>query len=231
MWHNRVPNTAVRGRNTQTLQSRRYVPVRRSWFCNISERRTPRCSLSLPVCCNPAAAEWMCVPLSAPESVIVFQGERQIKRGQLAWVKTERYCTSPRLLYEIIVKGDKLSPSFSAQCSLSLQTLISQKSKTLKSIVLWIQYRKYYQSLQTSKDRSFLSSRFLFSYLQGWRSREHWWPAAAGRGCWRTGFQVWAWWPRYGDTAWCPRCCRPETGSCRHHCRAEQGWELVEDWE
>lgn len=118
----------------------------------------------------------------------------------------------------------KLLQSFTAK-----RTLMAQKSKTFKSISLWIQYRKYYPALHTSKDGWFLSSRVFFgafSYLQGWRSREHCWPAAAGRGCWTTGFQGWAWWPRCGGTAWCPRCCRPETGPFRHRCRAEQGWSV-----
>lgn len=36
-------------------------------------------SLSLSVCCEPAAAQWVCVLLSAQVRIIVFQGEWQIK--------------------------------------------------------------------------------------------------------------------------------------------------------
>lgn len=59
------------------------------------------------------------------------------------------------------------------------------------------------------------------SYQLGWRSPGCWRPAAAGRGCWMTGSQGWAWWPRCGDTAWCPQCYRPETEAGRRRCTDE----------
>lgn len=181
----------------------------------------------------------VCVPLSAPERAIVFQGERQIKEDSCCTVCENRtllhftkaalrdYSQGWQFVSELLCSPyGTLLQSFAAK-----MTLMAPKSKTFKSIVNTAQ--KILPST-ISKEGPFLSLHFpfgVFSHLQGWRSREHWRLAAAGRGCWTTGFQGWAWWPRCGGTAWCPRCCRPETGPCRHRCRAEEGWESVGDWE
>lgn len=104
-------------KKAQALQSRRYVPVRRRRFCKTSERRTPPPPPGAP-CPSPSA-----VTLQRPsECVSSFVSSRENncfsrratdKRRQLVWAKPEPYYPLPSPLCEIMLKGDRLSPSFS----------------------------------------------------------------------------------------------------------------------
>lgn len=60
------------------------------------------------------------------------------KRGQLVWAKPQPYCTLPRPLCESILKGDRLSQSFSPSWQKHIWCLRKIK------IFMNRQYRKYY---------------------------------------------------------------------------------------